>query len=205
MTDGKTQRIADLKAAQAAEEAAYARTDAAFHSLKEVATWDEVAEAAGMTRNQVHYRLFRDKFPSMQRKLLTPEEREARKAARTYVPPKDEGPGMGIAAAARELGVTRVTVYDWLEKGRLQKVEGSNGKARVATDKSGTIVQIDVNAARGVSISAAAKELGISRTTAYAWIKSGRLTPIEDGNGRPLIATGQGGRVLVTRDRDGDL
>lgn len=131
------QLTARVYVAQAEERAAQQRTNAALLALKEVATWSQMEELTGLTRHQLQYRLYKDSFDSIKRRLLTDDEKKERKAVREYPRPKDDGPGVGPAEAARLLGVSRTTVYGLLERDELAVVTDAKGRRRIVTGPDG--------------------------------------------------------------------
>jgi excisionase family DNA binding protein len=137
------QLAARVYVAQAEENAAQQRTNAALLALKEVATWAQMEELTGLTRHQLQYRLYKDTFDSIKRRLLTDEEKKARKAIREYPRPKGDGPGVGPAEAARLLGVSRTTVYGLLERNELVTLTDEQGRRRIATGPDGKPLKRD--------------------------------------------------------------
>ncbi|MGO4382619.1 helix-turn-helix domain-containing protein [Specibacter sp. RAF43] len=131
------QLTARVYVAQAEERAAQQRTNAALLALKEVVTWSQMEELTGLTRHQLQYRLYKDTFDSIKRRLLTDDEKKERKAIREYPRRKDDGPGVGPAEAARLLGVSRTTVYGLLDRDELVTVTDEKGRRRVATGPDG--------------------------------------------------------------------
>jgi len=134
---GVNDLLRDLAAARADQEmhekAAQAARDRArdiVKVLKDDHTWAELADLTGMTVAQLQYGQWVETSPSLRRR---------REGARVPAPPK---PGLSVAEAARRLGVTRPTVYRWIEAGRVAAFE-HDGHTRVATDREGAILGQD--------------------------------------------------------------
>ncbi|WP_160664990.1 helix-turn-helix domain-containing protein [Pseudarthrobacter sp. ATCC 49987] len=142
------QLTAGVYRAQAEERIAAQRTNAALLALKEVATWAQMEELTGLTRHQLQYRLYKDSFESIKKRLLTDEEKKARKAVREYPLSSDSRPGIGPAEAARRLGVSRTTVYAMLERGEFEPLQDGRGRQRIATDSDGKPLMRDPDANR---------------------------------------------------------
>lgn len=130
-TDGLLRDLAAARADQAehekAAEAARDRTRAIVGELKKHHTWAELAELTGMSVAQLQYGQWVETQPSLQRR---------REGRRVPAPPK---PGLSVAEAARRLGVTRPTVYKWVEEGKVAAFE-FGGHTRIAVDKQDRIV-----------------------------------------------------------------
>lgn len=85
-------------------------------------TSPQISERTGLTASQIFYRARREPWAA-----------EKKRAAA-----KREAPGLSISAAAEQLGVTRMTLYGWIDAGRLPTivkgsrtyvVPGSDGRA----------------------------------------------------------------------------
>lgn len=89
------------------------------------ATWAQLAEVLGY-RSAAGAQTFLD--PSVREAAAA---RDATRDRGTYRPPaRPDLPGIGVAEAARRLGVTRRTIYNRVERGELRAVE-SHGRTRV--------------------------------------------------------------------------
>lgn len=85
-------------------------------------TSTQISERTGLTASQIFYRARREPWAA-----------EKKRAAA-----KREAPGLSISAAAEQLGVTRMTLYGWIDAGRMPTVvkgsrtyvvPGSDGRA----------------------------------------------------------------------------
>ena len=84
--------------------------------------------------------------------------------------------------AAREAGVNPLTVYSWIEDGKIQRPATGIGKRRLWTDedidrlKKFTASEHDSRRGpRHRTHAEAAREAGVNRDTLYSWIKDGKV------------------------------
>jgi len=89
-------------------------------------SWPEIADTLGMSEGQAKWLIQRESTPAAL-------AREVGEMPRTAARP-GRGPGMGVSEAARTLGVTRRTVYLWVEEGRLRSTKNELGKTRILLD-----------------------------------------------------------------------
>lgn len=83
------------------------------------ATWSEIAGVLGYATSSGAIR------------AVDPEVREAaRVTSRMWapVPPRKREPGFGASEAATIIGVGRRTIYDWIDRGKLQTIPGKAGQ-----------------------------------------------------------------------------
>lgn len=118
-------RLAQAEESQRA--AAEGLAQAMYDAHRRGYTWGEIAARAGLAsphtaRTRARYAL----DPSD----LSPSARWRQQ--RGHAPrAKPEPPGMSISEAARELGVTRKTVYARIERGELESARDEAGRPRV--------------------------------------------------------------------------
>lgn len=93
-------------------------------------TWSEIAARAGLASPHTARARARDALDPSE---LSPSVRWRQERGRAPRP-KTDPLGMSVSEAARQLGVTRKTVYAWIDKGRLQTVTDEAGRPRVLLD-----------------------------------------------------------------------
>ena len=100
------------------------------------ATWEQIAAATKNSVNQVRYRAFGSgdrAWPSATRVKETPRYATKQKVY--------DGPGVPIIEAARRLGVSRPTIYAWIEQGKLQTVKTARGVRLVVRNDSAIVAR----------------------------------------------------------------
>lgn len=137
--DAPVRRLAEarLRAAAAGEREAQEVLSAATELLEsEIDTarslgiaWAAIAANTGLSESQAQWRLHRDD-PSVrenrQRVLIPESERKSRSGPRP-----GRGPGMSVTEFARMCGVTRRTVYNWIEERRIESTRNELGQTRI--------------------------------------------------------------------------
>ncbi|MCQ9162952.1 helix-turn-helix domain-containing protein [Arthrobacter sp. STN4] len=96
-------------------------------------SWAMLAELTGLTEPQVRWRLHRYD-PSVRANRLKALVPESEKKDRTG-PRPGQGPGMSVTEYARTVGVSRKTVYAWIDEGRIQAAQNEIGITRVLSTR----------------------------------------------------------------------
>ncbi|RAN79357.1 hypothetical protein B5P43_15735 [Bacillus sp. SRB_336] len=96
-------------------------------------SWRDIASISGLTDTQVQWRAHRDD-PSAKaaaaRRIIPAAEHKKRPSVRP-----GRGPGISVTDYARLKGVTRRTVYIWIEDGKLKSTKNEIGQIRVLSDE----------------------------------------------------------------------
>lgn len=94
-------------------------------------TWTQIAQQAGLgSPNTARTRAERAMDPAD----LSPSVRWRQE--RSHAPrPKPEAPGVSVTEAAKRLGITRHTVYAWINQGKLRSAADEAGRPRVLLDE----------------------------------------------------------------------
>lgn len=121
-------RLNQLEASQKNAAAELARV--MYEAHKQGHTWSAIASSAGLA--SPHTARTRARH-AMDPKELSPSARWRQEQGHTPRP-KSDPPGVSISHAARELGVTRKTVYAWVEAGKLRSAQDEAGRTRVLLD-----------------------------------------------------------------------
>jgi transposase-like protein len=108
------ERLRGIRALAAALEADPAALVAVREALDGGATWDDVAEAAGLSTSAAKYRWAGDDDTIAQRQ----EASRRRKRDRPSTAPTDL-PGLSVSDAAKRLGVTPQAIYQRVNRGLL--------------------------------------------------------------------------------------
>jgi transposase-like protein len=109
------ERLRGIRALAAALEADPAALVAVREALDGGATWDDVAEAAGLSTSAAKYRWAGDDDTIAQRQ----EASRRRKRDRPSSAPTDL-PGLSVSDAAKRLGVTPQAIYQRVNRGLLE-------------------------------------------------------------------------------------
>jgi transposase-like protein len=109
------ERLRGIRALAAALEADPAALVAVREALDGGATWDDVAEAAGLSTSAAKYRWAGDDDTIAQRQ----EASRRRKRDRPSTAPTDL-PGLSVSDAAKRLGVTPQAIYQRVNRGLLE-------------------------------------------------------------------------------------
>lgn len=112
------------RAAAAATTASEALEAQVLEARRLRVAWPELAEATGLTARQLQWRVPADEpdvAPAPDPKFAAPRRG----------PRPGRGPGVGIEEAAKILGVSRTSVYKWINSGRLESTTNDLGQRRV--------------------------------------------------------------------------
>lgn len=94
--------------------------------------WIDIAQDLGIPESKAKYRYHRED-PAVQknreRMRKPPEQHKARTGPRP-----GQGPGMNVTAFARKAGVTRKTVYNWIEAGKVEITRNELGMTRILSE-----------------------------------------------------------------------
>ena len=130
-------RLRGIRDLAAALESDPAQLSAVRSALADGATWDEVAEAAGLSPSAAKYRWAGDDDTIADRQ----EASRRRKRERPSSAPADL-PGLSVSEAAKRLGVTPQAIYQRVNRGLLEArtVELPDGRKykRVFPDDAGS-------------------------------------------------------------------
>lgn len=124
--------------ARLAVEEAEAAVDAAIEAARHLdIPWVRISELTGLTEGQLKWRWHRSD-PSVaeyneRRRLERARSPQARPGPRA-----GRGPGVGVSEAARQEGVTRKTIYSWVEKGEVEATQNELGETRILTRRDGS-------------------------------------------------------------------
>ncbi|RYC10551.1 excisionase family DNA-binding protein [Nocardioides zhouii] len=111
---------------------AAALAQAMYEASKAGHTWGEIARAAGLASPKTaRSRAER----AMDAADLSPSVRWRHAHGDAVPRPAPESPGISVTEAARRLGITRNTVYAWINNGKLQSAEDHAGRPRVLLDE----------------------------------------------------------------------
>lgn len=119
------------RAAQVALHEAEAEVSDALEAAREFEVpWTRLSDLTGLTMGQLQWRWHRDDPAHADTKEARREERAKNPRARAATRP-GRGPGLSVSDAARQLGVTRRTIYLRIERGELEATKNELGQTRV--------------------------------------------------------------------------
>jgi excisionase family DNA binding protein len=130
--DGPMRKVTDAaarlaRAEESQREASAQLARAMYDAHKSGHTWSEIASGAGLASPHTARTRTRQLVDPSE---LTPSERWRQE--RGLAPrPKVNPPGVSVSEAAKQLGITRNTVYAWIKSGKLKAAEDEAGRPRV--------------------------------------------------------------------------